>query len=171
MGTTAGVDHTGAVLVPDDKRHESADLEDYEVLDGADTLNSAPGDDPLDRGIAAPQHWSAAMRFGSTAAEQQTGESLDQLLAEEEPDVSFDSERPDGDGWDENAPEEDIARLPLELGPDPRAGRLVSEGEVAYGSDEAYPAGYDDDLAQDEGTDGGGASAEEAAIHYRLDES
>ena len=42
---------------------------------------------------------------------------------------------------------------------------------MAYGSDEAYPAGYDDDLARDEGTDGGGASAEEAAIHYRLDES
>jgi len=171
MGATAGVDYVGAAAVPDDKRHESADLEDYEVLDGSDTLDGAPGDDPLDRGVAAPQHWSAAMRFGSTAAEQQTGESLDQLLAEEEPDVSFDSERPGGDGWDENAPEEDIARLPLELGADPRAGRLVSEGEEDYGTDDAYPAGFDDDLARDEGIDGGGASAEEAAIHYRLDES
>ena len=28
--------------MPDDRRHESADLEDYEVLDGADTLNGAP---------------------------------------------------------------------------------------------------------------------------------
>ena len=142
--------------MPDDKRHESADLQDYEVLDGGDTLNGAPGDDPLDRGVVPPGHWSAAMRFGTTAAEQETGESLDQLLAEEEPDTGFGEEEPDG--WDENAPEEDIARLPLEPGPDPRAGRLVSNGD-------------DDDLASDEGIDGGGASAEEAAIHYRLDES
>jgi hypothetical protein len=28
-----------------------------------------------------------------------------------------------------------------------------------------------DRLARDEGIDGGGASAEEAAIHYRIDES
>jgi hypothetical protein len=37
--------------MPDGRRHESADLEDYQVLDGADTLNGAPGDDPLDRGV------------------------------------------------------------------------------------------------------------------------
>jgi hypothetical protein len=143
--------------VPDDKHHESADLEDYEVLDGADTLNGAPGDDPLDRGVVPPGHWSAAMRFGTTAAEQESGKSLEQLLAEEEPDTGVGGEGP-GDAWDENAPEEDIARLPPEPGPDPRAGRLVGEGS-------------DDDLAIDEGIDGGGASAEEAAIHYRPDES
>ena len=99
--------------MPDDRHHESADLEDYEVLDGADTLNGAPGDDPLDRGIVTPEHWSAGMRFGSAADEQETGESLDQLLAAEEPDIGFDDGRSGDTGWDENATEEDIARLSL----------------------------------------------------------
>jgi hypothetical protein len=152
--------------MPDDRRHESADLEDYEVLDGADTLNGTPGDDPLDRGVVTPEHWSAAIRSGSE-------ESLDQHLAEEEPDIGFDAgdERPDEIGWDENATEEDIARLSLEQGPDARAGRLVADEEVAYDADEAYLVGHDDRLARDEGIDSGGASAEEAAIHYRIDES
>jgi hypothetical protein len=149
--------------MPDDRRYESADLEDYEVLDGADTLDGAPGDDPLDRGVVTPEHWSAAIRSGSE-------ESLDQHLAEEEPDIGFDDERPDEIGWDENATEEDIARLSLEQGPDARAGRLVADEEVAYDADEAYLVGHDDRLARDQGTDGGGASAEEAAIHYRIDE-
>jgi hypothetical protein len=73
--------------MPDETRHESADLEDYQVEDSSDTLDGAPGDDPLDRGVVPPERWSAAMRFGSTAEEQEHGESLDQLLAEEEPDV------------------------------------------------------------------------------------
>src|SRR6266567_8891484 len=76
--------------MPDETRYESADLEDYEVQDASDTLEGDPGDDPLDRGVIPPQHWSAGMRFGSTAAEQEAGESLDQLLAEEEPDRAFD---------------------------------------------------------------------------------
>ena len=67
--------------MPDETRHESADLEDYEVLDASDTLDGEPGDDPLDRGVAAPGRWSAGMRYGTTAAEQQEGESLDRLLA------------------------------------------------------------------------------------------
>src|SRR5262252_3348283 len=34
--------------MPDETRHESADLEDYEVEDASDTLTGDPGDDPLD---------------------------------------------------------------------------------------------------------------------------
>jgi hypothetical protein len=165
VGTTAGVDDTGAELTTDDKRHESADLEDYEVLDGADTLNDAPGDDPLDRGVVTPEHWSAAIRYGSE-------ESLDQLLAAEEPDIGSDDDGRSGDaGWDENATEDDIARLSPGQDPDLRAGRLAAEEEVAYDADDAYLASHDDRLARDEGIDGGGAAAEEAAIHYRTDES
>ena len=98
--------------MPEERRHESSDLEDYEVLDASDTLDGAPGDDPLDRGVATPERWSAAMKFGSTAEEQEEGESLDQLLAEEEPDIGTDpdGDRPDRD-WDENATDEDIIRL------------------------------------------------------------
>ena len=48
--------------MPEQRRPESADLTDYEVLDASDTLDGDPGDDPLDRGVAAPQRWSAAIR-------------------------------------------------------------------------------------------------------------
>lgn len=150
-----------------DERHESADLEDYEVLDGTDTLDGAPGDDPLDRGVVTPQRWSAGMRFGSTAAEQEAGESLDQLLAEEEPDEALavaGDQRRDSDFPDENATEEEVGRFLLEQGPDPRTGRLVTHDE------DDYPAGEADLVAHDAGIDGGGATAEEAAIHLVADE-
>jgi hypothetical protein len=146
--------------MPEQRRHESEDLEDYEVLDAADTLDGPPGDDPLDRGVVTPERWSAGMKFGSTAGEQQSGESLDQLLSEEEPEVGgeFEDSEPDA-GWDENATDVDIARLLLETGSEPRTGRLIADDEGAL-------AGADADLvAHDAGIDGGGATAEEAAIH------
>jgi hypothetical protein len=145
--------------MPEERRHESSDLEDYEVLDASDTLDGAPGDDPLDRGVATPERWSAAMKFGSTAEEQEEGESLDQLLAEEEPDIGTDpdGDRPDRD-WDENATDEDIIRLAAGDGADPRAGRLVND-------DEDWTVADPDLVAYDSGVDGGGATAEEAAVH------
>jgi len=147
--------------MPDEKRHESADLEDYEVKDAYDTLDGDPGDDPLDRGVAPPQRWSAGMRFGSTAAEQGAGESLDQLLAEEEPDIAadLDDERPEDIAGDEDAADEDVDGLLLDDGPDPRAGRLVAEDEGAH------PDGEADLVARDVGIDGAAATAEEAAVH------
>jgi hypothetical protein len=88
-----------------ERRHESNDLGDHKVLDASDTLDGALGDDPLDRGVVTPDRWSAGMRFGSTAAEHEAGGSLDELLAEEEPNVAFDidDEGPADIGWDENA--------------------------------------------------------------------
>jgi Family of unknown function (DUF5709) len=147
--------------MPDEARRESADLADYEVQDGLDTLEGEPGDDPLDRGVAPPQHWSAGMKFGDTAAEQQAGESLDQLLAKEEPDIAFDpsDEPPEGVPGDVDAAEEDVDGLLLDAGPDPRAGRLVADDEGAHPDAEAEL------IAHDRGVDGGAATAEEAAIH------
>lgn len=144
--------------MPEERRPESADLTDYEVLDASDTLDGDPGDDPLDRGVAAPQRWSAAIRRGS---EQQAGESLDELLAEEEPDVADEQDdEPIGDlAGDEDAGDEDVDGLLLDDGPDPRAGRLVAEDEGAHPDEEA------DLVARDTGIDGGGATAEEAAMH------
>jgi hypothetical protein len=155
--------------MPAERRHESEDLEDYEVLDSLDTLAGAPGDDPLDRGVATPERWSAGMKFGSTADEQQAGESLDQLLAEEEPDVGLDPEddRPDGVPWDENASDDDIARFAQADGPDPRAGRLITT--AADDTGDVYHAWDTDATAHDTGADGGGATAEEAALHYLED--
>jgi len=150
--------------MPDETRHESADLDDYQVLDTTDTLSGAPGDDPLDRGVVPPERWSAGVRFGTTGAEQTEGESLDQLLAEEEPDdtLDFADDEPedieDIEG-DEDAGDEDVDGLLLDDGPDPRAGRLVAEDEGAHPDDET------DLVASDVGIDGGGATAEEAAIH------
>ncbi|MFF0744655.1 hypothetical protein ACFYVL_30070 [Streptomyces sp. NPDC004111] len=60
--------------------------EDDGVLDAEDTLVTDDlSYDPLDNGIAPPDHWSPAESFGTTAEEARRGESLDQLLAEEEP--------------------------------------------------------------------------------------
>jgi Family of unknown function (DUF5709) len=156
--------------MPDEKRHESADLEDYQVLDSTDTLDGAPGDDPLDRGVVTPERWSAGVGFGTTGEEQAEGESLDQYLAEEEPDVpadaeDIDDEPPDDVGLDENATEDDVRRYSLGEGADPRAGRLVDEEEVSYATDDAALADRDDLVAYDAGIDSGGATAEEAAIH------
>ena len=147
--------------MPDETRHESADLEDSTVQDASDTLDGNPGDDPLDRGVIPPERWSAAMRFGSTAGEQEAGESLDQLLAEEEPDIvpEVDAERLEDITGDEDAADEDIDGLLLDDGPDPRAGRLVA------GDEEAGAGGEPDLVARDVGIDGGAATAEEAAVH------
>jgi hypothetical protein len=154
--------------MPDETRHESQDLEDYEVLDSSDTLDGAPGDDPLDRGVVTPDRWSAGIRYGTTAEEQQEGASLDRLLAEEEPDVTADeteeAEEEDDDesgsfADDEDVADEDIDGLLLDDGPDPRAGRLVAEDEGAHSDEEP------DLVASDVGIDAGGATAEEAAVH------
>src|SRR5450755_2673558 len=86
----------------DNDIYEQDDIEDDGVLDPSDTLDGNPGDDPLEAGYIPPDKWSAGMRFGSTEAEEEAGESLDQLLAEEEPDVTVE---PD----DENDEQADIA--------------------------------------------------------------
>jgi hypothetical protein len=157
--------------MPDERRHESSDLEDYEVAEPSDSLSPDPGYDPLDRGVAPPERWSAGMRYGVTAGEQSAGQSLDQLLAEEEPDETAErtedelteDDEDDGDetDWDadEDAADEDVDGLLLDDGPDPRSGRLVAEDEGAHPDDDA------DLVARDAGLSGGGASAEEAAVH------
>ena len=147
--------------MPDETRHESADLEDYEVKDASDTLIGRPGDDPLDQGVAPPERWSAGIRRGTTAGEQQAGESLDELLAEEEPDTpsDVDDEDPEDLADDPDAAEEDLDGLLLDDGPDPRSGRLVADDEGAHPDTEA------DLVAHDAGIDGGAATAEEAAVH------
>ncbi|MFD8493572.1 hypothetical protein [Amycolatopsis sp. NPDC059657] len=46
--------------------------------------------DPVEAGVEPAEHYSAADRFGTTAAEVREGESLEQRLSEEEPDVGGD---------------------------------------------------------------------------------
>jgi hypothetical protein len=124
-------------------------VEDDGVLDASDTLDGNRVADPLDTGVAAADRWAGADRFGTTPAEALAGESLEQLLAEEEPDV---------DPYAEAADDEDeLIRRGYER--EARAGRLVADDEGAGEDEEA------ESVAWDAGVDGGGASAEEAAMH------
>lgn len=84
----------------------------------------------------------AAEAYGTTAREQRDGETLEQRLAHEEPDVGVDEP----------------------LHPDAgSAGRLVEPDEGAHGDVEK------DAVARSLGADAGGLSAEEAAVRV-LDE-
>src|ERR671911_585236 len=86
----------------------------------------------------------------------QSGDTLDEKLAEEEPDVDpYAEDDRDDDHEDENALDE---QLGLDEA-DERTGRLVAP-------DEGLGADVDkQELAHDVGIDGAGASAEEAAMH------
>ncbi|MGY0007022.1 DUF5709 domain-containing protein [Micromonospora sp. I033] len=122
--------------------------EDDGVLDASDTLDDRTGD-PLDTGIVAADHWAGANRFGTTPAEERAGESLAQLLAQEEPDIDPYAEVTDD--------EDELTRRGYER--EARTGRLVADDE-GLGEDEQADA-----VAWDAGIDGGAASAEEAAMH------
>ncbi|MET8266163.1 DUF5709 domain-containing protein [Micromonospora arida] len=123
--------------------------EDDGVLDASDTLDDDRVGDPLDTGIIAADHWTAANRFGTTPAEERAGESLEQHLAQEVPDVD-----PYAEGGDD---EDELTRRGYDA--EARAGRLVAYDEGVREDDEAEA------VAWDAGIDAGAASAEEAAIH------
>jgi uncharacterized protein DUF5709 len=143
------------------------DLDENEVLDASDSLDGNPGDDPLDRGIVEPQHYSGAFRHAAKGDEDD--ESLDDLLAEEEPDVSLDS---DDESLDENDTSGEVERKDEDLGADRRSGRLVARDEDVSTGTEDVSLAYEDELvALDVGIDGGAATAEEAAVHVVDDDS
>ena len=52
----------------------------------SDEVHNADGDEVVD----PPEDWSGADKFGMSAEEERQGETLDQRLAEEEPDVTVD---------------------------------------------------------------------------------
>ena len=128
-------------------------LDKSELLDQQqpyDTLDDRGIADVLDEGIVTREKWSPGQGFGTTHAEELRGETLEQRIAQEEPD-------PGSDDWDGEDLDDD------QVG-DVRAGRLVAPDEGAHGDDEA------DAVAFDVGIDGAGASAEEAAMHVIPDE-
>jgi Family of unknown function (DUF5709) len=115
--------------------------DDAEYLDPAETLTGegAELDEPLDTSYSPPDNSPVATRFGNTAAEQAEGESLDQRLAQEVPDITAD----------------DIT----EEEPAPRAGRLIAPDEGVHEDSEGDPVAFD------AGKAGSAATAEEAAMH------
>ncbi len=140
-------------------------------LQSGDSLDDRGVDDILDEGYSPPEKWSVLEKFGNTAEEEREGETLDQKLAEEEPDPNLqvddddESARP-GAPVDDLDLDETIDDQQLgddfdgdgEVG-DERAGRLVSPDEGAHQDLEK------DLVAGDVGIDGAAASAEEAAVH------
>jgi hypothetical protein len=99
---------------------------------------------------------------GLDASDTLDGESLDQLLAEEDPEQDPYAEA-DSDFEDEEDEGEDRSADDLwgDDDPDPRSGRLVADDEGAH------PDAEEDLVAHDVGIDGGAASAEEAAVHVQ----
>jgi hypothetical protein len=130
------------------------------VIPVEDSLEGDAGDDELEPGIIPPDGWAAADRFGTTEEEEEEGESLDDHLREEEPDV---------DPYAEAAKEDEESDTEGEYlektdDPDPRAGRLVAEDEGAH------TVGEPDLVAGDVGIDAGAAGAEEAAVHVESED-
>lgn len=128
---------------------------DAAALDLEDALDGRDYDDILDEGYSPPERPLGATRFGVTAAEQRDGESLDQRLAEELPDVGVGADERWGIG---DLPGGEGELIDPEAGAT-RSGRLVAPDEGAHGDDE------EDLIASDVGIDAGAASAEEAAMH------
>lgn len=137
--------------------------EDEGILDAEDTLNDR-GADPYDEGWSPPERPLGVGHTGTTAQEQQEGESLDERLSEERPDPALEvpdpAEEHDGIGDTTDTDGEPIEDA--EVG-DARAGRLVAPDDGA--SVDAEDDAEQDMIGEDMGIDGGAASAEEAAVH------
>jgi hypothetical protein len=69
-------------MADDDNDPNDQMLEDSESLD-SDELGERVGDGVAD----APEDWAGADRVGTTAREERDGETLDERLAEEMPDI------------------------------------------------------------------------------------
>ncbi|MFD7699655.1 DUF5709 domain-containing protein [Streptomyces caelestis] len=133
---------------------DSSDIQDDSgLLDVEDTLENDGVENLLDRGWSPPERPWAVEHHGVTAAERHEGETLDQRLAEEQPDLTA----PDGDGLGDSE-DTDGELLDDEVGA-ARSGRLVAPDEGAHEDEEEAL------VATDVGIDGAAASAEEAAIH------
>ena|ERR1700712_2621085 len=128
---------------------DAREYDEYEAANSSGNFQLTPSDtltgddtlDPLDAGYSPPDREPRALRYGTTADEESAGESLEDKLAEEEPDVS-------------DAPvDEDFSYADADEIP----GRLVAPDEGSRPDREA------DAIASDGGW--GGESAEEEAMH------
>ena len=129
-------------------------VDDENQLQPGDTLDDTDLDDVLDRGYSPPDRPPVGYDDYPTEAEMRRGETLDQRLAEEVPDLDPWAVQ-DTDREDENALDEELGLDEA----DPRAGRLVQPDEGRAEDRDGQ------EVAWDVGIDGAGASAEEAAMH------
>jgi hypothetical protein len=123
-----------------DSVYEGGDaVEDAENLDPIENLTGNDPDEIEQTRYDPPDREPYNLRHVPTPYEEAQGESLDQRLSEEEPDVSVG----DIDRADEQ----------------PRAGRLIAPDEGGPFDEEK------DEIAEDVGPAGYASSAEEAAMH------
>jgi hypothetical protein len=158
---------------------ETAD-DDSNAYDSVQSPRWADGPDPAALAGAGP---GGSHRFGDTAEEAREGESLDYRLRQEEPDYGAEDPIPprrdplgetvdsseqrdfDADVWGASPTSDPKSHVSLyddgQLDDDDPApvGRLVAPDE-GYGFDDEA-----DSVADDAGASGGGASAEERAMH------
>ena len=118
-------------------------------LQPSDTLDDRGVDDVLDEGYSPPDREPGHLRHPREVDEPET---LDERLAEEEPDVGVGVDEESDDYLDDG-----------EVG-DTRSGRLVAQDEGSADDEDSQL------WASDRGIDGAGASAEEAAMHVIDDE-
>ena len=119
--------------------HESDQLE------STDTLDDRGVDDVLDEGYSPPDRETDHLRH------PEGGESLEERVSAEEPEV-----------WAQAESESTADILDGDVGGEvggPRTGRLMAPDQGIHADADAEM------FAEDEGIDGAGASAEEAAVH------
>jgi len=149
--------------------------DDSTAYDEVDSPRIADGPEPVPLPRDRDDGPLAIDEFGTTAAEQRQGEPLDLRLAREEPDVSPDAIGDLGDEEPDDPAEELLDDQPVDphldsvvsmydrdepgLPLSERVGRLVAPDEGVHEDAEK------DEVARDVGASGGGASAEELAIH------
>ncbi|MFI6080494.1 DUF5709 domain-containing protein [Streptomyces sp. NPDC051217] len=126
-------------------------------LDLENVIDERGLDDMMAEGYSPPERPLGVNKYGVTGEEQQEGETLEQRLAQEAPDVRPEEgddvgDVPDGEGEPRDTETGEV-----------RAGRLQPVDDIA-------PRRHSDVSARDVGIDGGAASAEEAAMHISPDE-
>jgi hypothetical protein len=134
--------------VYEDGVEDASDFDPIESLTG-----EQDPEEPYDTSYSPPDHRPSNTRYGLTDYEQAAGESLDQRLAEEVPDVWGEADAEDGAATRGSGEPGDDGD------PEPRAGRLVAPDEGAHSDEEQ------DSVATDVGPAGFASSAEEAAVH------
>lgn len=123
--------------------------EQLDQLQRGDTLVDRGVDDVLDEGYTAPEHWSVAQGHGNTLREMREGQTFDERLRQETPDIDPDKPL---EKWNPGGEKREVGSR--------RAGRLVDANHGYPGADREAEA-----VADEVGIDGGAAPAEEAAVH------
>jgi hypothetical protein len=146
--------------------------DDSTAYDDVDSRRAADGPEPYPLPGDREDGPAAIDGYGTTPEEQRRGEPLDLRLAREEPDVAPDADlRGDGSDrpglWADETPVDPHLGSPVSmydrsepgLPSNERVGRLVAPDEGTAADVEK------DEIATDAGAAGGGASAEELAMH------